>query len=69
MPTCGEWQKIETAPRDGTWISGWHRSAQPGEMVTQWWTSCWGISGWRWDRGFSDAFTHWKPLSEPPDGR
>jgi len=33
MPQFGEWQNIETAPRDGTWIVG--RDADGREAVIQ----------------------------------
>jgi len=59
-----EWQPIETAPRDGTYILAWVRpvwGVQYLRIVTfyhgQWVDSC--------DLSPEDC-THWMPLPEPP---
>jgi hypothetical protein len=73
-----EWQPIETAPKDGTYI--W--LARPGTMRIGWWASgekyeCHGSIGGGWrDHALSDTLggardltyapTHWQPVPEPP---
>lgn len=58
-----EWQKIETAPKDGTWVQAWKTHATRPLQV-------------KWDAPY-DAFeneagdhvyhlTHWMPLPPPP---
>lgn len=60
-----EWQDIETAPKDGSWIvliSTWNRYFK---AVMQW-----DDGGWRdWEEREHDIHsyaTHWMPLSQPP---
>lgn len=66
----GEWQKIETAPKDGTLVLLWGRywSDEQGWMST-------AINGrWRHERWevYCNSFpfgirpTHWMPLPPPP---
>lgn len=63
-----DWQDIETAPRDGTWIlantAGTHPHTHAPFVpdVIQW-------LGGRWDNGFDRSVyrpTHWMPLPAPP---
>ena len=75
-----KWQKIETAPKDGTRILGWD-----GEDVTE---MCWvsipdddGHIGWCQSDFESGGFlykthnkmerspTHWRPKPDPPEKR
>jgi hypothetical protein len=64
-----EWQKIETAPKDGTWILG-HGD---GPAISQ----CPYIISWDCDENLRESWmeiyseqavtpTHWQPLPEPP---
>ena len=52
-----QWQPIETAPRDGAEILGYHQSL--GVWIVSWDSD---------EEGFSPGFqpTHWMPLPEPP---
>jgi len=72
-----EWQPIETAPKDGTYIIAWcvhphaKHSAQPisdgyAQPVIAKWIDHNG-GGWMW-HGLSCEFTHWMPLPQPPKG-
>lgn len=71
-----EWQPIETAPKDGTFlIGGWTGDGHKHPMI-------WSVdSAWRDGDGFSvdvspesgetmrptiDHITHWMPLPQPP---
>ena len=73
-----EWQHIESAPRDGTWIIAWDgKSVQP---------VCWAegypdeYNGWAYGSAYwggtlyegvnevSEHPTHWMPLPPPPTG-
>lgn len=68
----GEWQNIESAPKDGTYFIGfwpnhsttyaWHK----GQYRTHW--TGWGGGMWEADslgRPIQGP-THWMPLPEPP---
>ena len=74
-----DWQPIETAPRDGTWILltggsieySWDGDSQPAAVVGQYaialtterWQFAW------YDGGYYGEYvdpTHWMPLPEPP---
>lgn len=75
---AGEWQPIETAPKDGTELLLWN-----GEHIIGWWETGrefrgsdhfndWSfgyetVSGY--DAGFKrvNKPTHWQPLPEPPE--
>jgi len=60
-----QWQPIETAPRDGTWILGYETFLDDHHP-------CQRIVYWSKDRGcwFDDEYdfapTHWMPLPDPP---
>ena len=66
-----EWQPIETAPRDGTWVlvcgNGW-------AVTTAWYAmnERVGKAYWKADTEWDDDYladrlpTHWMPLPEPP---
>lgn len=67
----GEWQSIETAPRDGTrillvhgsyiWLDTWWK----GDGTNSDWSS---IVAWKQATGKTpDAPTHWMPLPTPPE--
>ena len=75
-----EWQPIETAPKDGTWILLAGGKVEDDEdefrMAIAKWTNY--LSGrttdWHWQHCFYDGGyygsydgpTHWMPLPEPP---
>lgn len=52
-----EWQPIETAPRDGTWVLCWGPDCEHG---IAWFppNPCWAEY---------PEYTHWMPLPEPPE--
>lgn len=60
-----EWQPIETAPKDGTWVLLYHQYAR---------ISDWYWDGQKWHNDVLDwgddepslAPTHWQPLPDPP---
>jgi|SRR5882672_1795707 len=65
-----EWQSIDTAPKDGTWVLSTTLGNNPYTHqpfvpdIVQW-------AGSRWNNGLSDHGyqpTHWQPLPAPPDG-
>jgi hypothetical protein len=66
-----DWQPIETAPRDGTWIlvyeGDWIDPRFVGHEVAHWSKSSFGNPAWRdsSDNVF-DGATHWMPLPAAP---
>ena len=67
----GEWQPIETAPRDGTRILGWNK--YDGQLIYEkyMYGSNRQFQAWRaiYDtEGLAEDPTHWKPLGPNPDG-
>ncbi len=70
-----DWRPIETAPKDGTEILGWHTNVyeygEPsGPLVIRWdwpwdfWAAC-GVGGYEFEQDRTN-FTHWMPLPDPP---
>ncbi|WP_160772828.1 DUF551 domain-containing protein [Alteraurantiacibacter buctensis] len=70
-----QWQPIETAPRDGTWVQltggqfdyGWDGETQPPVVSAQFNYNCWQAA-W-YDSGYYGEYenpTHWQPLPTPP---
>jgi hypothetical protein len=76
-----QWQQIETAPKDGTYVvlvgkckSDWP-NAPRRSCISRWCEkvedSPFYIEGWPFaSPGFCDVFlaTHWMPLPDPPKG-
>ena len=70
-----EWQPIETAPKDGTWILGYHPKEWP---IICWYMVCitdpmgnhYEHEAWHRMNGAGVSMfnspTHWMPLPEPP---
>lgn len=54
----GGWQPIETAPKDGRVILGFHENY--GIEKTWFFRKTWGKNSCSWEP------THWMPLPEPP---
>lgn len=66
-PSVGQWQPIETAPKDGTEILAYGRK-QDGAYFVAFEYGDWWCAG-PWDEGWCElnhAPTHWMPLPEPP---
>lgn len=73
-----EWQPIETAPKDGTWMLVYEPSEYPPSVhVVRWGTREWtmGARQYAWvtmalgpnpDTYDADDATHWMPLPNPP---
>ena len=59
----GEWQPIETAPTDGTWILLFYNIACVPQMT--FWSRMHQDWAHRKEMG-NNAPTHWQPLPEPP---
>ncbi len=74
----GEWQAIETAPKDGTkiigWKSGWTNDVGyrfPDEYKLWFWNIHEGIPHWESTEHLAcykneEPPSHWMPLPEPP---
>lgn len=71
-----EWQEIETAPKDGTWIVAVGR-LRNNPLLLRACLTRWAqhtdppvyAEGWSYSApGYSDLFdpTHWMPLPDPP---
>ncbi len=69
-----EWQLIETAPRDGTWIMSWWRtmSIKDYPCVVYYEEGCYGNPA-AWSTVVTDSYgcdevypTHWLALPDPP---
>ena len=62
-----EWQPIETAPKDGTWVFLY----VPGHGPTRakWSRLVSGVYGWTSHQSgnYISRATHWMPLPEPPE--
>jgi hypothetical protein len=59
-----EWQPIESAPRDGTYVLGFGLHEQRGTYidVIHYWSDRWTVV---WMHGYGEP-THWMPLPDPP---
>ncbi|CAB4188119.1 Domain of unknown function DUF551 [uncultured Caudovirales phage] len=68
--TTFEWQPIETAPKDGTWILGYWRDQRITEYPRVIFANdCSQHDVWYTadNRDFGPVYpTHWMPLPEPP---
>lgn len=70
-PNEGDWQPIETAPRDGTWLLCYWAGTDIGEYQNRY-----GVAAWTSMHGDGDSWyegsgavgdpTHWRPLPAPP---
>lgn len=58
-----EWQRIGTAPRDGTHILGWDPMGDAIVVVAWWEDDGWVVC---WNGEANPDCTHWQPLPEPP---
>lgn len=58
-----EWQPIETAPKDGTYVLLWAAQESECPMV-----GYFGVRRWELAHNDTEPFTpsHWMPLPEPP---
>ncbi len=61
-----EWQSIESAPRDGTYILGYLAGGYgPNQSVIHWTGETWAVVPTR-DYRLSFLATHWQPLPAEP---
>jgi len=62
-----DWQPIETAPRDGTYVLGCYDNGRGWEYRVVCWTGWqpypWSEAETEWAE---DRVNYWKPLPEPP---
>lgn len=60
------WQPIETAPKDGTFILGWHPALSWPHGRQD--VVAWDETHLHWTDGCFEVSwpTHWMPLPEPP---
>lgn len=60
-----EWQPIETAPKDGSYVLVW---AESGHEFARWFRAgeCWIRAEDMQNLWGEDAPTHWMPLPAPP---
>lgn len=62
-----DWQPIETAPKDGSWIAVTSTHNQYYRAALQWEYDTWTDVNEADHAGFmADAATHWMPLPPPP---
>lgn len=61
-----DWQEIETAPRDGTYVLGYGPHETRGNYVesVHYYRGLWTI---QWMEGYGSP-THWRPLPKGPGG-
>lgn len=65
-----QWNPIETAPKDGTWILAINAAKNPGRQHVVHYSERWG-NHYPWVTGsapmdFVAGVTHWMPLPAPP---
>jgi hypothetical protein len=65
-----EWQPIETAPKDGTFVLCCHESGHINILQFNGNASDLSQPAWRKDCYSGQTFrpTHWMPLPKPPEG-
>ena len=66
-----QWQPIETAPKDGTWILGWRKRKALEDQIETWQYTADTSSHWFWANSadtndYDEEPTHWMPLPKPP---
>ena len=66
-----EWQPIDTAPKDGTWILVYHKFESYGFDKTEWdydkWIVRWAYDCWHTGEEYAiQEPTHWMPLPKSP---
>ena len=66
-----EWQSIETAPKDGTWVALWlrgnrHDSDNERPIVGRWHGDDNPWAGWGYPGFGGYRASHWLPLPAPP---
>ena len=64
----GEWQPIETAPKDGRWVLCWGHNAGVVESMIWHWNDDSKDGNWYWYEGDCPRTqpTHWMPMPAPP---
>lgn len=65
---ANDWQPIETAPKDGTWIFGYENRIGMNDKYAAHEVMRWSKRTMLW-RSSADKIcepTHWQPLPEPP---
>lgn len=71
-PTADQWQKIETAPKDGTHIQGLIPECAEPRQTMAWCehNNMWLLNYTTYDDWLigADSPTHWRPLPKPPTG-
>jgi hypothetical protein len=71
MSRCGEcelWQRIETAPRDGTYVlvCTVYDNPEDADYEVAQWVERHGLTARWWNNEFDLKPTHWMPLPGPP---
>lgn len=64
-----EWQSIDTAPKDGTFVLLTDSRVTDWTLVAAWSDGSSLDRGWQTQDGLgylTETFTHWKPLPTPP---
>lgn len=65
-PKYGEWQPIETAPKDGEAFVVYVPGYGVGECYWGMLSESWWFRGNRWSEEGDPLPTHWMPLPPPP---
>ena len=64
-----QWQPIEAAPKDGTWLLAYIPRDAPHVLVLRWTTNTEGrYAAWRDGEYYCYEASHWMPLPDPPAG-